>query len=217
VTRDLSRMSPIVGVLLAGGRSRRMGGGDKSLLSLHGAPLLQHVIDRLRPQANVLVLNANGDPARFGQFGLPVASDEIPGFAGPLAGLLAGMNWARKNRPQAHYLVTAPCDTPFFPLNLVAALSEAIINSGQKIAIAAHKGRAHPAFGLWSTELSHPLEAAIVAGRRKLLDWVDEHNGVSVEFAPLILDDAENDPFFNINTPDDLLTAEQILAVRYSP
>lgn len=213
MTREPPSVDPIVGVLLAGGLSRRMGGGDKSLCSLCGVSLLERVVTRFRPQADVLVLNANGNPARFQEFGLPVLADTFPGFVGPLAGVLAGMIWARENCPQARYIATAACDTPFFPRNLVATLGGAV--GARMIAVAACRGRVHPTFALWSVELAQPLEAAIAAGRRRLFDWVSEHNGIIVEFEPSLLGGAEIDPFLNINSPDDLGAAEQFLATKH--
>lgn len=209
----------VVGVVLAGGLSRRMGGGDKGLRLLGGVSLLERTAVRLRLQVGRVVLNANGDPARFASLGLPVAADPYPDFLGPLAGLVAGMAWARRHAPQARCIVTAACDTPFFPHDLVAALCAA--QGGERpggerpaVAVAASGGRAHPTFGLWSVALAGALEAALGAGRRKLLDCVREQGGVTVSFPFIRLGGMEMDPFFNINTEEDLALAERFAAAE---
>lgn len=204
----------VIGVLLAGGQSRRMGGGDKCLLELAGEPLLAHVIERLKPQADALVLNANGDPARFTSFGLPVIADPIEGFAGPLAGVLAGFTWARENAPEARWIVTAATDTPFFPRDLVARLLDATGGQYPAIALASSGGRTHPVFGLWPTALMDDLNAALEDGVRKVLHWTDRHTLSMVEFGFVAAGPDRIDPFFNVNTPDDLARAEAILAEK---
>ncbi len=201
---------PIIGVLLAGGQSRRMGGGDKSLLELAGKPLLAHVIERLRPQVATLVLNANGDPERFGAFGLDVVADPVEGFAGPLAGVLAGYGWARENAPEARWIVTAASDTPFFPGDLVQRLLSATGGAYPAIALAGSAGRLHPVFGLWPTALAEDLRAALHSGTRKVLDWTDRHMMVKEEFAPAEIGGKTVDPFFNANRPDDLAEAQAL-------
>lgn len=192
----------IPAVILAGGQARRMGGGDKALLDLGGRSLLARVIDRLAPQAGPLMLNANGDPARFAGFGLPVMADSIEGFAGPLAGVLAGMDWAAGLG--ARHVVSVAADTPFFPRDLVARLQAGAGNA--PVALAAspdpERGRVrHPTFGLWSVALRDDLRASLVDGLRKVVIWTDRHAAVDVLF------DDGNEPFFNINTPSDLDTA----------
>jgi molybdopterin-guanine dinucleotide biosynthesis protein A len=152
----------VVGVLLAGGRARRMGGGDKCLRPLGDRPILAHVIARARPQVEALVLNANGDPARFAAFALPVAADLIEDFAGPLAGVLTGMAWARANRPDCPWIATIATDTPFFPGDLVARLRAAAQGEAAELACAASAGRAHPVFGLWPVRLADDLRRAMV-------------------------------------------------------
>jgi molybdopterin-guanine dinucleotide biosynthesis protein A len=147
----------VVGVLLAGGQARRMGGGDKCLRPLGGRTILDHVLERARPQVRALVLNANGDPARFAAFDLPVAADVIEGFAGPLAGVLTGMAWAGRHRPECPWIATIATDTPFFPTDLVARLLAAIEADGADLACAASVGRAHPVFGLWPVRLAGDL------------------------------------------------------------
>ncbi len=195
----------VVGVLLAGGQARRMGGGDKSLRRLGDRTILEHVIERARPQVAALVLNANGDPARFARFGLPVAADVIEGFAGPLAGALTGMEWARGNRPGCAWIATIATDTPFFPEDLVARLRRAV--DAADLACASSGGRAHPVFGLWPVRLAADLRHAMVEdGVRKVDVWTARHRLVEVEFAA-----ARCDPFFNANRPEDLVEAERLL------
>ena len=202
----------VIGVLLAGGQARRMGGGDKCLLPLAGRPLLVHAIERLGPQVSALVLNANGDPARFSDFGLPVVADPIEGFAGPLAGVLAGLRWTRANRPEARWIATAATDTPFFPHDLVARLIAATGGTYPAIALAASGGRQHPVFGLWPTALADDLERSLEAGTRKVLDWADRHTRVDAPFAPLDAGPEALDPFYNVNRPSDLAEADAFLA-----
>lgn len=192
------------GVILAGGLATRMGGGDKSLHDLGGKPILAHVIDRLRPQAGPIALNANGDPARFADLGLPVIADSIEGFAGPLAGVLAGLDWAAELG--ADTLVSVAADTPFFPIDLVARLDAARAETGHPIAMAASPdggrksglGR-HPTFGLWPVGLRDDLRAALTDGLRKVVLWTDRHGTATALF-----DAPGPDPFFNVNTPEDL-------------
>ncbi|MEM8743759.1 MAG: molybdenum cofactor guanylyltransferase MobA [Pseudomonadota bacterium] len=206
------RSESVVGVLLAGGQARRMGGGDKCLLKLADRTLLEHVIERLEPQTETLVLNANGDPARFAAFGRPVVADPVEGFAGPLAGVLAGFLWARENVPQARWVVTAATDTPFFPLDLVSRLMDATGDQYPAIALAESGGRMHPVFGLWPTALSDDLHDAVMGGTRKVLDWTDRHTTVTAAFSDVRIGSGEIDPFFNANRPDDLAHAETLLA-----
>ncbi|MGR3434014.1 MAG: molybdenum cofactor guanylyltransferase MobA [Shimia sp.] len=189
-----------MGVILAGGQARRMGGGDKALLRLGGRTLLDHVIDRLAPQVDGLALNANGDPARFAAWGLPVLHDPLPGFLGPLAGVLAGLDRARARG--ATHIVTAAADTPFLPADLVPRLLLAVETEARPIALAATDGL-HPTFGLWPVALADPLRAALEGGTRKVLAFTDAHGAATATFpAPCL------DPFFNVNTPDDLAAAE---------
>lgn len=208
----MSTSEPVIGVLLAGGQSRRMGGGDKCLLPLSGQPLLSHVIDRLRPQVTGMVLNANGDPSRFAAFDLAVTPDTVEGFAGPLAGVLAGLRWTRAHNPQARWIVTAATDTPFFPEDLVAKLLAATGSDYPAIALAESGGRRHPVFGLWPTALADDLETALTSGTRKVLDWTDRHTTVTAAFPPFERDGKTIDPFFNANRPDELAQAEALIA-----
>ncbi|MBU6506071.1 MAG: molybdenum cofactor guanylyltransferase MobA [Alphaproteobacteria bacterium] len=189
----------IAGVLLAGGLSRRMGGGDKSLRVLGGATILARVIARARPQVAALVLNANGDPARFREFGLPVVSDSIPDFAGPLAGVLAGLDWAAVNVAGATHVASFATDAPFLPTDLVARLANAVKDGRHDLACAASDGRSHPVFGLWPLDLREDLRAALHTGMRKVDQWTARHRLAVVDF-PV----QPEDPFFNANTPEDL-------------
>lgn len=193
----------IPGVILAGGLARRMGGGDKSLRVLGGRTILSHVIDRLAPQVSDMALNANGDASRFAPHGLPVLPDPVGEFPGPLAGVLAGLDWAAERGTDA--IVTVAADTPFFPGTLAADLQAAARAERQPIALAATDGR-HPTFGLWPTSLREDLRAALRDGVRKVVQWTDAHGAATATFA------AEPfDPFFNINTPEDLTRAEALL------
>jgi molybdenum cofactor guanylyltransferase len=197
----------VVGLLLAGGQSRRMGGGDKALRLLEGIPLLERVIERLRPQVEALVLNANGDPLRFARFALPVAADSVPGFAGPLAGVLAGLDWAASHRPDCLYVVSVATDAPFLPVDLVARLTEGLDEADADLACAASGGRSHPVFGLWPVRLRDDLRRAVVDhGIRKVDLWTARHKLTTVPFA-----DQPVDPFFNANRPEDFETAAVLL------
>jgi len=203
----------VVGVLLAGGLSRRMGGGDKCLRPLGGRPILGHVIERAAPQVDTLVLNANGDPARFAAFGLPVVADVVEGFAGPLAGVLTGLEWARAHRPDARWVASIATDTPFFPRDLVACLLAAVAAEGAELACARSGGRSHPVFGLWPVALAGDLRRALVEeDMRKIDAWTARHRLAVVDFAVAGLD-----PFFNTNRPEDLAKAELLLARDHGP
>jgi len=191
----------VTGVILAGGLSRRMGGGDKGLLEIAGKPMLAHVIDRLRPQVGRLLINANGDPSRFARFGLPVAADTIAGFAGPLAGVLAGLRWTAANAPRSRRIATVSSDAPLLPADLVARLAAAVEGRDRAIALAASGGELHPVIGLWPVALADDLEAQLKAGLRKVLHWTDRHGTVPVEFPFVEIGGRKVDPFFNANTP----------------
>jgi len=205
-------MEPVIGVLLAGGQSRRMGGGDKCLLELAGKPLLAHVVERLKPQTSALVLNANGDLDRFSGFDLPTIADPITGFAGPLAGVLAGFTWARENAPDTRWIVTAATDTPFFPQDLVAKLLDATKGRYPAIALATSNERMHPVFGLWPVALADDLHQALESGTRKVLDWTGRHTTITAAFPEIETDGITIDPFFNANRPDDMAHAAAVLA-----
>ncbi|TDL81669.1 molybdenum cofactor guanylyltransferase MobA [Palleronia sediminis] len=200
-------MTAPLGVILAGGQARRMGGGDKGRLEIGGRSILDHVRDRLGPQVEAMALNANGDPARFADTGLPVLADSIDGFAGPLAGVLAGLDWAAGQG--ARHIVTVAADTPFFPADLVPQLLLAAEAQGKPIALAAtpdpERGIArHPTFGLWPVALREDLRAALAAGTRKVVAWTDRY-GTALASFPV----DRGDPFFNVNTPDDLARARE--------
>jgi len=188
-----------------------MGGDDKSLKLLAGKAMIARVIERLRPQVDALVINANGDPVRFSSFSLPVAPDLDTGFAGPLAGVLAGMQWARANMPQAGWIATAACDTPFFPENFVTELRSAAEAGHARIALAASGGRSHYVFALWPVDLAGDLASTLAQGQRKVQDWIERHAHVAVDFAPVTIGGAEVDPFFNANTLEDFAAAEALL------
>lgn len=205
-----------LGVILAGGRATRMGGGDKGLLPLGSSTILGHAIARFEPQVAGLALNANGDPGRFAAFGLPVLNDSIDGFAGPLVGVLAGLDWAAEQGAEA--IVTAAADTPFFPCDLVARLTLAGEGMAHPLVLAATpRGTQetksmsgsglirHPTFGLWPVALRDDLRAALTDGLRKVVIWTDKHGGREALF------DEAGDPFFNVNTPEDLEQARDRL------
>lgn len=206
--RPSSPEARIAGVILAGGRSSRMGGGDKCLLDLHGQPILQHVIVRMSMQTEAVALNANGDSARFSQFGLPVLADSIDGFAGPLAGVLAGMDWAAQNG--FSHIVSVAADSPFFPLRLVTGLRFACEASGKPMAMA-HSPRPEggyfrqPTFALYSVKQRENLRIALKGGIRKIIQWAEP-----LGCAAIVFHGFGDDPFFNINTPEDLAQAERM-------
>ena len=198
-------MSEIAGVILAGGLARRMGGGDKGLIALGGKPILAHVIERLRPQVNALIINANGEADRFAAYGLPVVADSIAGSAGPLAGVLAGLDWAAEKG--FDFIATAATDTPFFPRDLVRRFGDGVKAAQAQLTVAASGGRHHPVFGLWPVELREDLRRAVTEeGIRKVEDWTKRHRLTTVAF-----DDQPYDPFFNVNRPEDLAQAEIIM------
>ena len=198
----------VAGVLLAGGRSRRLGGGDKALRTLGGETVLARVIARARPQVGALALNANGDPARFAEYGLEVVADVVEGFAGPLAGVLTGLEWAAEFAPDCPWVASFATDAPFLPADLVARLMAAVEDEGADMACAASAGRAHPVFGLWPVRLAGDLRRALTdESIRKVDVWTARYRLAVAEFAhdPV-------DPFFNINRPADLTKAEALHA-----
>jgi molybdopterin-guanine dinucleotide biosynthesis protein A len=195
----------VAGVLLAGGLSRRMGGGDKCLRDLGGRPVLAHIIERATPQVGALVLNANGDPARFDAFGLPIAADVVEGYAGPLAGVLTGLDWAAAQAPDARWLMSFACDAPFFPADMVARMLAAVEAAGADMACAVTHGRTHPVFGLWPLSLREELRHAMVKeGMRKVDLWTARYRLVEVDFPDVDTARGPLDPFFNTNRPEDL-------------
>jgi molybdenum cofactor guanylyltransferase len=198
----------VAGVILAGGLSRRMGGGDKCLRPIGGRPILAHIVERVRPQVDALVLNANGDPARFAAFDLPVAADVVEGFAGPLAGVLTGLEWAARHAPQCRWVASFASDAPFLPRDLVTRLLTAVEKEDADLACATSGGQAHPVFGLWRVDLAAPLRKALAEeGIHKVDRWTSRYKLVQVEFPAEPID-----PFFNTNSPADLAEAERLLA-----
>ncbi len=193
----------VLGVILAGGLSRRMGGGDKALLPLAGRPVLRHVIDRMAPQVSRLMLSANGDPRRWEPFGLPVIGDTLDSYPGPLAGLLAAMEWASRHAPASGWIATVPCDSPFLPRDLVARLLA--VADGAPAAIARSGGRRHPVAGLFHLRLRDGLAHFLAGGGRKAGEWAARVGARDAEFPA-----ARIDPFFNINTPEELAHAERL-------
>jgi molybdopterin-guanine dinucleotide biosynthesis protein A len=193
-----------LGVILAGGQATRMGGGDKGLLPLGDNLIIEHVVERLTPQVEEIALNANGDPERFEFLGLPVLPDSVGGFVGPLGGVLAGLDWAAERG--ATHIVTAAADTPYFPGDLVPALLAAAEAQGYPIALARTENGRHPTFGLWPVDLRDDLRAALLGGMRKVVLWTDSHGTAYADFPS-----GRFDPFFNVNTPEDLAAARGIL------
>lgn len=202
----MPRREDTLAVVLAGGLARRMGGGDKPLRTLAGRPLLDHVLGRLAPQAAAVVLNANGDPARFAGYGLPVVPDGLPDHPGPLAGLLAALDWAAEARPDLPWVVSVPGDSPFIPNDLVDALHAARTAADVPLACARSGGRTHPPVGLWPVALRGALREALLAGERKIDRWTAVHGVAHADWPT-----APFDPFFNANAPEDLEEAERLL------
>lgn len=203
----MSAPADIAGVLLAGGLARRMGGGDKPLRTLGAKPILDHVIARAKPQVGRLLLNVNGDTARFAQYGLPVATDVIEGHAGPLAGILTGLEWARTTMPAARWLVSFATDAPFFPADLVVRLRQAVEGGGADMACAQSAGRTHPVFGLWPISVAGDLRRAMeTEDMRKIDAFTARYKITHVDFPAV-----PADPFFNINRPENLAEAEALL------
>ncbi len=200
-------MSDAYGLILAGGLARRLGGIDKGLIEVGSQAILTRLMRRLAPQCAGLVLNANGDPARFASFGLPVASDSVPGFAGPLAGVLAGLEHVAAKAPDIHYLVSVPADTPFIPQDLVARLRAAVA-AGARIAVASSGGRHHHAVAVWPVSLRDDLRRALIEQDvRKVSGFIERYASAAIEWPS-----APYDPFFNVNRPEDVAEAERIVA-----
>lgn len=200
-----------VGVILAGGRARRMNGKDKPLIEIAGKSMLDHVRTRLSPQVGQMVLSANGDLARFTPE-LPIISDDIADFAGPLAGILAGMRWAQSHAPEAFWVISAAVDTPFFPHDLTDRLVMAMGGPEPAIVLAQTGEQVHPTFGLWPIVLADDLESYLKSGERKMQLWAARHINSRAIFPGIAIDDLSIDPFFNVNCPDDLDVADAIAA-----
>jgi len=199
----------IPGVLLAGGLARRMGGGDKPMRQIAGRTILDRVIARLAPQCDGLILNANGDPARFAAYGLPVIADDVAEFPGPLAGILAGLDWVAANRPGVSFMLSAAADCPFLPRDLAARLEQARRAQGAQLAVAASDGQSHPVIGLWSVALRAELRhALVVEDIRKIDRWTARYPLATVTWPTSPLD-----PFFNANTIEDIAEAERLAAL----
>ncbi len=195
-----------LGLILAGGLARRMGGGDKGLIKIGDQTILDRALTRMKPQCSQMIINANGDPARFAFTGLPVVPDDIPDFAGPLAGILAGLDWAHTNAPDTDYIVSAPGDCPFLPRELVRRLEEVRDQHGKPLACAKSGDWRHPVVGLWPVALRSDLRRALMDEQlHKIEIWTARH-GVAIAEWP----DQPIDPFFNVNTPEDAARANEI-------
>ena len=203
--------SEVTGVVLAGGRSSRMGGHEKALLDLAGRPMIQHVLARLRPQVGRIVVNANGDPTRFSGYCVPVVADTIEGYAGPLAGLHAGMAWAVAETPEAKFVASVAVDSPFIPTDLIARLKVALVAADAPCAIASSNGERHPVAGLWRVELLDALTASLEQNMRALHRFADAQGCAVAPFDPVDIGGAPVDPFLNINAPADLDGARALL------
>lgn len=204
---------PCFGVLLAGGLARRMGGGDKALRQVGGKSILARVIGALQPQCAGLVLNANGDPARLAEFGLPVVADDVPGFKGPLAGILAGLDWIAAHRPDVEFALSAPTDTPFLPGDLVARLQHSQEQNDAEIACASSGGGVHPVVALWPVGIRQDLRHALVEEDLRKIDRFFARYRLAIADWPI----EPFDPFFNANEPEDLAKADAIAAGDKSP
>ena len=201
----------ILGLVLAGGQARRMGGGDKALLTIAGTTILDRVLTRLRPQCAQIILNANGDPARFAVTRLPVVADEVPDFAGPLAGVLAGLDWAVTHAPDTQWVASVPGDCPFLPRDLVARLHAAREQAGLPLACARSGEWRHPVVGIWPVALRGDLRRALVDEHlHKIEVWTARHGVAIADWPPTPVD-----PFFNVNTPADAAEADRI-AMQYA-
>jgi molybdenum cofactor guanylyltransferase len=202
-----TELPPTLGLVLAGGLARRMGGGDKAMIRIGGKTILERVLARLRPACVHIVLNANGDPARFASHQLPVVPDSVPDFAGPLAGILAGLDWAAEHAPHIAWMASVPGDCPFLPEDLVARLHAVRAEENKPLACAQSGDWRHPVAGLWPVALRENLRRALVdEGLRKIEVWTARH-GVAIATWP----DKPVDPFFNVNTPEDAAIAERLV------
>jgi molybdopterin-guanine dinucleotide biosynthesis protein A len=203
-------MTETIGVVLAGGLARRMGGGDKCLIQLKGKPLLHWITARVAPQVTRLIVNANGNPARLRDFGLPVVADSVPGFAGPLAGVLAALDWAQEWAPGIEWVASFSGDAPFVPADIVARFHAAREEEGADLVVSSSGGRTNPACGLWKVALAEELRHALVVEDMHKIDaWTARYKLATVEFPTLPID-----PFFNINRPEDLTEAEALAGIH---
>ncbi len=203
-----TKLPPTLGLLLAGGASTRMGGGDKALRDVAGRTLLVRVVAQLAPQCESLVLSSNDDPSRWKSFGLPVIADGIPGRQGPLAGISAGLDWASAHRPHIEWVMSVSTDCPFLPVDLVSRLHEARRAANAPLAVAVSGGRFHPVIALWHVSLCDDLREALDQGLRKTGAFIERHEHATAAWPAL-----PYDPFFNVNTPDDLAEATRLAAI----
>jgi len=205
----MTETTGIPGVLLAGGLARRMGGGDKPMRTIGGRTILERAIARLKPQCDGLILNANGDPARFAAFGLPIIADTVADFPGPLAGILAARDWAAADRPEVKWMLSAAADCPFLPHDLVVRLHRGLVEQNAELAVAASDGQSHPVIGLWSVSLRDELrQALVVEDVRKIDRWTARYRLATMTWPVRPLD-----PFFNANTVEDIAEAERLAAL----
>jgi molybdenum cofactor guanylyltransferase len=197
-----------IGVVLAGGLARRMGGGDKARIRIGGVTVLERIIERLRPQCAGLILNANTDAARFADIGLPVVADSVADYAGPLAGILSGLDWTAEHATQIEWIVSAPGDCPFLPRDLVTRLHQARVGASALLACASSAKRPHPAVAIWPVELREDLRRALTRdGVRRVTEWSARYPFGMAAWAATPVD-----PFFNINKPEDVAEAERLAA-----
>ena len=202
-------LPPTLGVLLAGGLARRMGGGDKPMKMIGGRTILERVIARLAPQCDGMILNANGDPARFAAFGFPVVADTVEGFAGPLAGVLTALDWAATHRPEIAWVLSAATDCPFLPRDLVTRLQQARIADDAQLAVASSGDQVHPVIGLWNVGLRDELRHALVVEDIRRIDrWTARYKLATVQWPTVPID-----PFFNANTVEDIAEAEALASL----
>jgi molybdenum cofactor guanylyltransferase len=206
----MSSKESVAGVLLAGGRSSRMGGGDKCLRLLGARPIIARIIDRLKPQVSTILINANGDSSRFAAHGLPVVADSIVGFAGPLAGVHAGLEWVKANRPGTSHVVTVATDTPFFPLDLVRRFLDKPRHDLTLLVARSDEG-VQPVIGLWPVALAPAIDDFLKQGKRKVGGFAEEQGAIEVYFPKAEIGGVVMDPFFNINEPEDLAKADALL------
>jgi len=205
-----NELPPLPGVVLAGGLARRIGGGDKPMREIRGRTILSRVIARLTPQCQCLLLNANGDPQRFAAFGLPVVADEMRDYPGPLAGILAALDWTAANRPNATWILSVAGDCPFLPRDLAVRLHQAVIARDAQLAVAASQGQSHHVIGLWAVALRDALRhALVVEGVRKIDRWTARYRLATVTWPTEAVD-----PFFNANTIEDLAEAERLAEIE---
>jgi len=203
-------MPPTLGLVLAGGLARRMGGGDKARIEIGGRTILRRVLDCLEPQCRRVIINANGDLSRFADTGLPIVPDSVPGFAGPLAGILAGLDWLAANATDTAWLASVPGDCPFLPNNLVTRLHDARVAANAPLACARSGEWRHPVIGLWPLKLRDDLRSALTGeGLHKIELWTARHGVAIADWL-----DTPVDPFFNVNTPEDAARAETIAALQ---